>query len=52
MPLVQELQGKTAEFRRRLKAGAALDSLLVEGESPPALMHRTDSPTSYRSAIA
>ena len=30
----QELQSKTAEFRRRLKAGAALDSLLVEGASP------------------
>ena len=34
MCVPQELQGKTAEFRRRLKAGAALDSLLVEGQSP------------------
>lgn len=49
--IAQELQGKTADFRRRLKAGAALDSLLVEGESPSAIMPRTDSSASYCSAI-
>ena len=51
MLIAQELQGKTADFRRRLKAGAALDSLLVEGESPSAIMPRTDSSASYCSAI-